>query len=62
MIDSFEDLIRQTLETDFEPHYSSAAELADYELDEIVREDLVFNIGTQAHARAKSVPAWAISG
>lgn len=57
VIDSFEDLLHQTLETDFEPLYSSAAELPDYELDEIVPEDVIFNIGTQAHAGATSLHA-----
>lgn len=50
VIDSFEDLLRQTLETDFAPLYAEVASLSDLEVDAVTAEDQVFTLGTQAYA------------
>jgi phenylalanine-4-hydroxylase len=50
VIDSFEDLLRQTLDTDFAPLYAALAALPDIATDAIVPGDLVISRGTQAHA------------
>ena len=52
VIDSFEDLLRQTLETDFGPLYEDLASGPDIEIAEILPTDNIYNRGTQAHARA----------
>ncbi|MDX3900077.1 MAG: phenylalanine 4-monooxygenase [Sphingobium sp.] len=52
VIDSFEDLLRRTLETDFAPLYAELADAPDIAIDTIVPEDRVYTRGTQAHARA----------
>jgi phenylalanine-4-hydroxylase len=49
VIDSFEDLLRQTLETDFAPLYRSLEDLPDLATDEITTEDRVIHRGTQTH-------------
>jgi phenylalanine-4-hydroxylase len=49
VIDSFESLLRQTLETDFEPLYSRLAAQFDLEIDAVLPQDLVITRGTQAH-------------
>jgi len=51
VIDSFRDLLRQTLETDFAPVYAELETLADIEADAIVAGDVVISRGTQAYAR-----------
>lgn len=57
VIDSFDDLLRQTLETDFEPLYVEIADQPDIEIEAILPTDTIYNRGTQAHARAKAVSA-----
>jgi phenylalanine-4-hydroxylase len=57
IIDSFEDLLRQTLETDFAPLYAELADLPDIEVATILPDDHVVTYGTQAHARGKSCAA-----
>jgi phenylalanine-4-hydroxylase len=52
VIDSFEDLLRQTLDTDFAPLYAELATLPDIETDTILPGDRVLTRGTQAHAHA----------
>ena len=48
VIDSFEDLLRQTLETDFAPLYQALAELPDLATDTVLAEDVVINRGSQS--------------
>ncbi|ATE65584.1 phenylalanine 4-monooxygenase [Rhizorhabdus dicambivorans] len=54
VIDSFDDLLRQTIETDFAPLYREIAEQPDYEPGEIAPGDVVLTPGTQAYARQKA--------
>ena len=48
VIDSFEDLLRQTLETDFAPVYAELQDAAEIAPDVILAEDRVFHRGTGA--------------
>jgi phenylalanine-4-hydroxylase len=54
VIDSFEDLLRQTIETDFGPLYAELADAPDIAADAILPDDRVYTRGTQDHARAKA--------
>jgi phenylalanine-4-hydroxylase len=54
VIDSFDDLLRQTLTTDFGPLYAALAGEPDIEVGEIVPGDRLFTRGTQAYARGRS--------
>jgi phenylalanine-4-hydroxylase len=54
VIDSFEDLLRQTLETDFGPLYADLAEQPDLEIETILPSDRVYTRGTQTYARARA--------
>jgi phenylalanine-4-hydroxylase len=60
IIDSFEDLLRQTLETDFAPLYAELANLPDIDVATILPDDHVVTCGTQGHARRKSCAAGAL--
>ncbi|MDO6414772.1 phenylalanine 4-monooxygenase [Sphingomonas sp. BIUV-7] len=51
VIPSFEDLLRQTLETDFGPLYDAVEDMADLEPDAVLAGDRVFHLGTQARMR-----------
>ncbi|WP_267348287.1 phenylalanine 4-monooxygenase [Sphingomonas sp. GM_Shp_2] len=53
VIDSFEDLLDQTLNTDFAPLYAEMANEPDIEIETILPEDTVITRGTQAYARGK---------
>lgn len=53
VIDSFEDLLAQTTQTDFAPLYADLAALPDYDTDSILPGDRVLTRGTQAYARHK---------
>lgn len=53
VIDSFEDLLNQTLNTDFEPIYEELAGQSDIEIEVVQSSDQVYTHGTQAHARAQ---------
>ncbi len=53
VIDSFEDLLRQTLETDFAPLYAELETAPDLTTDAVLPGDVVLNNGTQAYALAK---------
>ncbi|EAT09711.1 phenylalanine 4-monooxygenase [Sphingobium sp. 10 DY56-G10] len=53
VIDSFEQLLAQTTETDFAPLYADLVALPDYDTDTIAPEDRVLTRGTQAYARQK---------
>lgn len=55
VIDSFDDLLKQTLETDFGPLYTELADAPDIEIETILPTDTVYTRGTQAYARAKAV-------
>jgi phenylalanine-4-hydroxylase len=55
VIDSFEDLLRQTLETDFGPLYAELAGQPDIEIEAILPSDRVYTRGTQAYARTGAV-------
>jgi phenylalanine-4-hydroxylase len=54
VIDSFEDLLRQTIETDFAPLYETLAGETDLEVDTVLPTDRVFHRGTQAYAQARA--------
>ena len=54
VIDSFEDLLEQTLETDFGPLYAELADAPDIEIETILPTDKVYTRGTQAYARGKA--------
>ncbi len=53
VIDSFEDLLNQTLNTDFGPLYTELAGQPDVEIETILPTDHIYTRGTQAYARAK---------
>lgn len=55
VINSFEELLRQTIETDFSPIYEELDQIADLEVADILREDEVIHAGTQKYAQAKEV-------
>ncbi|MBU6269468.1 MAG: phenylalanine 4-monooxygenase [Sphingomonadales bacterium] len=50
VIDSFEDLLRRTVETDFGPLYAMAQELPHIAPDALLAEDTVLSRGDQSHA------------
>lgn len=52
VIDSFEDLLRQTVETDFAPIYADLAGLPDIAIEAALPTDRVISFGTQAYAAA----------
>lgn len=54
VIDSFEDLLKQTVETDLAPLYLELAREMDLEPAAILPDDHVLHRGTQAYARAKA--------
>lgn len=54
VIRSFEDLLRQTLETDFGPLYDEIRDLDDLEPDEISPADDILHTGTQAYFRGQN--------
>lgn len=54
VIDSFDDLLRQTLDTDFGPLYDEMETLPDLAIDALLPTDEVITRGTQAYARSRS--------
>ena len=54
VIESFEQLLHATLDTDFAPLYARLAGLPDLEVADILPEDKVITRGTQAYALAKA--------
>jgi phenylalanine-4-hydroxylase len=54
VIDSFDDLLRQTVEMDFAPLYEELQRESDLGTAEIIPQDIIFNRGTQAYARSKT--------
>jgi phenylalanine-4-hydroxylase len=59
VIDSFEDLLRCTVETDFGPLYTELESAPDIEIETILPTDQVYTHGTQAYARAQGKEAHA---
>ena len=57
VIDSFEDLLRQTQETDFGPLYAELEGQGTIEIETILPSDAVITRGTQAYARGRQVGA-----
>ncbi|MBS0409954.1 MAG: phenylalanine 4-monooxygenase [Proteobacteria bacterium] len=53
VIDSFEDLLRQTLETDFAPLYAGLEAAPDLAPDAVIASDLVLSRGDQSYAQRK---------
>jgi phenylalanine-4-hydroxylase len=51
VIDSFDELLRETVETDFAPLYAELAKLPDIEAGELIPEDRLYTRGTQEYAR-----------
>ena len=54
VIDSFEQLLEQTLETDFAPLYTELATLPDIEVASLLPEDRILTRGTQSYAAARA--------
>jgi phenylalanine-4-hydroxylase len=54
VIDSFDQLLRTTLDTDFAPLYGELAGLPDLAIDAIAPGDPVISRGTQAYARSQA--------
>lgn len=54
-IDSFEDLLKQTVETDFAPLYGELSSSADLDPADVLSTDVIHHLGTQAYAHAKAV-------
>jgi phenylalanine-4-hydroxylase len=55
VIDRFEDLLRQTLETDFAPIYADLCSSADVAPDALIESDDILQHGTQAYAEQKHI-------
>ncbi|WP_442679110.1 phenylalanine 4-monooxygenase [Sphingomonas sp. ASY06-1R] len=53
VIDSFDDLLRTTVETDFGPLYAELETMPDIAIDTILPTDRVYTRGTQAYARER---------
>jgi len=54
VIDSFEELLAQALETDFAPLYDRVRAMPDLEPEAVLPDDRIFTRGSQAYARAKA--------
>jgi phenylalanine-4-hydroxylase len=54
VIHSFDELLRQTVETDFAPLYADILGKPDIAVDAILPQDVVMTRGTQEYARAKA--------
>ncbi|WP_296596427.1 phenylalanine 4-monooxygenase [Phenylobacterium sp.] len=57
VIDSYEDLLRRTLETDFAPLYARLARAKDLSTDAVLPSDTVYTLGDQAYARSRKAGA-----
>ncbi len=57
VIDSFEDLLSQTIETDFAPLYQELEGTSDIEAATILPEDRVYHRGTQSYAHSREKKA-----
>jgi phenylalanine-4-hydroxylase len=56
VIDSFEDLLEQTLNTDFAPLYAELSGCSDIAPDTVLASDRVYHSGTQHYARNRTGP------
>jgi len=56
VIESFDKLLHETLNTDFAPLYAEIADLPDIDIGVILPEDEVFTRGTQDHPRGQHSP------
>jgi len=54
VIDSFEDLLHQTLDQDFAPIYAAMDEKQDFAITDIAPDDRVYTHGTQEYARGRA--------
>jgi phenylalanine-4-hydroxylase len=54
VIESFEDLLRQTLKTDFAPLYRELESVCDLASDAVIASDRVLHRGTGAYARSRA--------
>ena len=54
VVPSFEDLLQQTLETDFAPLYEELGGQPDLASDAVLPQDHVLHLGTQAYARQRA--------
>ena len=54
VIDSYEQLLRTTVETDFAPLYAKLDTLPDIAVAQVVPDDMLLTLGTQAYALAKA--------
>ncbi len=57
VIDSFDALLRQTMETDFAPLYAALESESDLPPDAVLAEDRIISRGTQDYATARGVKA-----
>jgi phenylalanine-4-hydroxylase len=57
VIDSFEQLLRETLETDFGPLYAELEAAPEIDVGAVVSSDRIISLGTQIHARTRGSPA-----
>jgi phenylalanine-4-hydroxylase len=55
VIDSFEDLLTQTLESDFGPVYEELVDMPDIETEAILPTDIVYTRGSQDYARSRAL-------
>jgi phenylalanine-4-hydroxylase len=53
VVDSFEDLLRQTQETDLAPLYAELEDQPDIDVDGLTATDRIIHVGTQAYAQGK---------
>jgi phenylalanine-4-hydroxylase len=54
VIDSFDDLLRQTLETDFGPLYAEIEDQPDIEIASLLPTDTIYTRGTQSYVRGNT--------
>ena len=54
VVESFEDLLRQTVETDFAPLYERLASLPDLGPADLIERDVLLTCGTQAYAAERA--------
>lgn len=54
VIDSFDDLLRQTVEMDFAPLYRELEQESDLDVATVLPQDTLYTIGTQDHARSRA--------
>jgi phenylalanine-4-hydroxylase len=57
VIESFDDLLCQTIETDFGPLYAELENVSDIEIETILPSDIVHTLGTQAYVRSQGAAA-----